>query len=268
MILNIKRILILSIILVSCQTGKLEVIANIDNKLDEVSANEIIPQSNLIWVIEDSNNKNNIYGLNAKGNISKNIDVSNAKNIDWEDLTKDKEGNLYIGDFGNNSRKRKIFTIYKINKIATIASSTKADIINFTLPKNVPSEDFEAFFLWDGLFYIFSKNDKKTKVITVPNSIGNHEASFYAEYKLEGKNTPITAADISADGKQIALLNHDKVWLISDFKKPNFFKGNVTALPFMHKSQKEGLCFKDSKTIYISDERKKHDGKIYSFNLD
>jgi hypothetical protein len=28
-------------------------------------------------------------------------------NIDWEDITKDKDGNLYVGDFGNNDNERK-----------------------------------------------------------------------------------------------------------------------------------------------------------------
>lgn len=267
MILNMKHILILFIILMSCQTGKLKVIADIDSELDEVSANEIVSQSDLIWVIEDAGNINNIYGLNASGTIVKDIDVSNAKNIDWEDLTTDDSGNIYIGDFGNNSRKRKLFTIYKINKIASIESSTEAEIITFTLPKNDKSEDFEAFFLWNGLFYVFSKNDKKTKVYTFPNSIGNHEASFYSEYKFKEKNNRITAADISLDGKTIVLLNHDKVWEISGFEKVDFFKGTIKALSFKHKSQKEGLCFKNAKTLYVSDERNKHDGNIYSFNL-
>lgn len=251
----------------SCKTGNLKVVADIDSELDEVSANELVSQSNLIWVIEDANNKNNIYGLNAKGAIEKDIDVKNAKNIDWEDLTTDPLGNIYIGDFGNNSKKRKVFTIYKINKIATIKSSTEADIITFTLPENFDSEDFEAFFLWNDLFYVFSKNDKKTKVFTVPNSIGNHQASFYSEYKFQEKYNKITAADISADGKTIALLNHEKVWKISAFEKTDFFKGTIKALDFKHKSQKEGLCFKDSKTLYVTDERNKNDGNIYSFSI-
>jgi hypothetical protein len=61
----------------------------------------------LLWVIEDSN-ANKIYGLNPKGKLEKSITIQNAENIDWEEITKDKEGNLYIGDFGNNENKEKM----------------------------------------------------------------------------------------------------------------------------------------------------------------
>jgi hypothetical protein len=45
---------------------------------------------------EDSGNANKIYGLNPKENSKHHY--QNAENIDWEEITKDKEGNLYIGD--------------------------------------------------------------------------------------------------------------------------------------------------------------------------
>jgi hypothetical protein len=66
-------------------------------------------------VIEDSGNANKIYGLNQREN-SKKHHYQNAENIDWEEITKDKEGNLYIGDFGNNENKREDLCIYKIAK--------------------------------------------------------------------------------------------------------------------------------------------------------
>jgi uncharacterized protein YdgA (DUF945 family) len=62
----------------------------------------------LLWVIEDSGNANKIYGLNQ---TRKNITIRMLK-IDWEEITKDKEGNLYIGDFGNNENKEDL-CIYK-----------------------------------------------------------------------------------------------------------------------------------------------------------
>jgi hypothetical protein len=45
----------------------------------------------------------------------KNTNDCKYNNIDWED-TKDKNGNLYVGDFGNNDNERKDLCIYKIDK--------------------------------------------------------------------------------------------------------------------------------------------------------
>ncbi|WP_397363727.1 hypothetical protein [Olleya sp. R77988] len=264
----LKPILVLGLLLMSCSTGKLTVVGSIDGDLDEVSAAQLVSNSDLIWTIEDAGNKNNVYGLNLKGNIVKDIDISNAKNIDWEDLTTDNKGSLYIGDFGNNSRKRKTFFIYKVENIANIKNKTEAKTITFTLPENIKSEDFEAFFLWKDYFYIFSKTHKKTMLLKVPNQIGNHVATFITEYKLKGKDTRVTSADISPDGKTVILLNHDKIWKLSNFKIDNFFEGNVKNIPLNHDSQKEGICFKNNTSIYITDEDSgKEDNKIYLLKL-
>ncbi len=268
MMFQIQQLIFITLFLSSCDTGKLTVIADLPSTLKEVSATETIPNSDLIWVIEDAGNKNNIYGLNTQGKIIKDIDVSNASNIDWEDLTSDNLGNLYIGDFGNNSKNRDDFTIYKIANPDTDKASVIAEKINFLLPKDMKSEDFEAFFLFKGYFYVFSKENKTSKLIKVPNQIGKHTAELVTDFNLAGKHHKITSADVSDDGKTIVLLNHDKLWKITNFKDDNFFKGTIEELKFDHDSQKEGICFKDNSTVLITDESdSKLGSNIYSFKL-
>lgn len=268
MTFTLKPIFILTLLFLSCNTGKLDIVASIDNKIDEASALEIVKGSNLLWTIEDAGNKNHLFGLNYKGNIKKKIKITNAKNTDWEDLTSDTLGNIYIGDFGNNSKKRKNLTIYKVNIDTLTTNTTTAKTISFTLPRNLEPEDFESFFLLKNNFYIFSKNQKKNLLLKVPNKVGSHTAELITKFKLDGKQTKVTSAAISPDKKTIALLNHDKLWKITNFKSDNFFEGDIEELKFEHNSQKEGICFKDDNTVYISDERSKNKASyIYSFNL-
>jgi hypothetical protein len=265
-----KRLIFIILITVSCQsTGQLKLEGSINNSIDEASAAEMIPNSELIWTIQDSGNDAELYGLNSNGKIIKDIAITNASNIDWEDLTSDKYGNLYIGDFGNNNEKRKIFRILKINNKDLNNKSTKAEIIEFTLPKKQDSKDFEAFFLFDNSFYIISKETKKFIMLTVPNKVGRHEAVLYADFNLDGKDNKITSADISADGKTVVFLNHDKLWKLSEFTNADFFSGNIEDLKFEHNSQKEGVCFKNNTMVYITDERDGSEGgNIYSFKID
>lgn len=268
MMLQIHQLIIFFLFFTSCDTGELTVIADLPNDLKEISATETLPNSNLIWVIEDAGNKNNIYGLNTKGKIIKDIDVNNASNIDWEDLTSDSFGNLYIGDFGNNSKNRDDFTIYKIANTNTAENKITAERINFMLPKDMKSKDFEAFFLLNNHFYIFSKENKSSLLIKVPNKIGKHTAELVIDFNLDGKHHKITSADVSDDGKTIILLNHDKLWKITDFKDDAFFKGTIEELPFEHDSQKEGVCFLSKTEVYITDEKNKGEGgNLYLFNM-
>jgi hypothetical protein len=59
---------------------------------------------------------NKIYGLNPKGKLEKSITIQNAENIDWEEITKDKEGN-YIGDFEIMKIKEKIYAFIKLQRL-------------------------------------------------------------------------------------------------------------------------------------------------------
>ena len=257
-----------SFTIVSCQTGKIHVLADINRDIKEVLAIETTTNSPLLWVIEDAGNKAEVFGLNINGGIEKTIKIKNVQNKDWEDLTSDFHGNLYIGDFGNNNGKRRAFSILKVSDINTIKSVTEASIIDFRLPKGMKSKDFEAFFLWNGNFYIFSKERKKAVVVKVPNIIGTHRATVVAHYYLKGKETRVTSADISEDGKTIVLLNHGRVWKLTDFKDKKFFKGTIEELILEDKTQKEGVCFKTDSIVYITDERNKSEGgNIYTFRL-
>lgn len=271
--LNMRRfysyLLFLPLMTLSCNTGNLKVVANIPIDLTEVSAVETTSSSDLIWVIEDSGNKNHLYGLDSSGFIVKSILIGNSKNMDWEDLTSDSEGNLYIGDFGNNSKKRETFTIYKVNNVASVEGEVNAEIITFKLPDTIKPRDFEAFFLFDDYFYVFSKDNKKAIVVSVPNLTGNHLAKFVTEFNLIGKKNSITSADISPDNKTIVLLNHSKLWRLTDFDGDNFFEGSVNTLSFDHTSQKEGICFKSNNTVVITDEYDDMEGgNVYEFSFD
>ncbi len=130
--------------LVSCTNfGQLTLVADLSKSLKEVSGNQMIANSELIWMVNDSGNKPEVFGVNQQGKLRKLLNV-NAKNHDWEDLTSDAQGNLYIGDFGNNNQKRKKLTILKIRN-QDLLNSDKVEVekISFEYPKN--SQEKEGF---------------------------------------------------------------------------------------------------------------------------
>jgi hypothetical protein len=271
-------ILVLSILLLSCKQ-KFNVITSLyafPEKLKEVSGITYIPESKLLWVIEDSGNANKIYGLNPKGKLEKSITIQNAENIDWEEITKDKEGNLYIGDFGNNENKREDLCIYKIEKDSLLKNIINSSYkVSFAYPeqKEFPPKkkdllyDVEAFFEFKNNFYLFTKNrsskfDGTTFLYKVPNRAGFHQAKLLGEFKTGGsfENNAITSATISPDASKVLLLSHSKVWLFQKFTSDNFLAGEVSEFKLNHFSQKEAICFKDNSTLLIADEKNKNTG--------
>ncbi|MEZ0005877.1 WD40 repeat protein [Flavobacterium sp. 28YEA47A] len=277
--------LLISSMLYSCSGTSQEIPTNTKKlSLKEASAVAVSKVSNLIWVAEDSGNKNKIYGLAADGKITHTVTLENAKNVDWEDLTADEEGNLYVGDFGNNDNIRKDLCIYKINasdlKNETAVSPSKIEFYypeqtQFPPKKSELFYDAESFFIYKGNFYIFTKNRSKgfdgtVMLYKVPNQSGNHKAQLLGKFKACNNyhKCAITSADISPDGKKIALLSASKVWILSDFKADDFLNGKTEMFELNDVTQKEGICFKDNQTLLIVDEKsKKTGGNLYEIKL-
>lgn len=279
-------LLLASIVLLSCQQSSelLTTIYSLPKKLKEVSGITYSTDDSLLWTLEDSGNANVLYALNAEGMIAKEVTVKDTDNIDWEDITKDKAGNLYIGDFGNNENERQDLCIYKMDKKSLSNEyAIPAYKISFSYPEQTafpPKKkellyDVESFFEWNGNFYLFTKNRSKgfdgtVFIYKVPNSAGMHKAQLIGEFKScdDYSNCAITSAAISPDNTKVVLLSHSKIWLFENFSSDDFLSGTKTETELQHNSQKEAICFKDNATLLIADEKvKKTGGKLYEISI-
>ena len=237
-----------------------------------------------MWTVEDSGNANKIYKVDYKGKIKKEFEVKDAKNRDWEDLTKDKSGNLYIGDFGNNFNDRKNLAIYKLpNPEKEKGDKIDSEKIKFNYPeqKDFPPKkakryfDTESFFHWNNNLYLITKNrsrpyDGKTFIYKVPDKKGEYDAKLVAEFVFckNQDDCSATSAAISPNGKTIVVLTYGLLWIITDFKFDDFSKGKMQKIDLGIRSQLESVCFKDENTLLLSDERSGNRGdNLYEFIL-
>lgn len=279
-------VFIISILVVSCQKNKgsngLTQLSRLPKQLKEISG--IAFRDNLIYCIEDSGNENKISVIDTLGTINHSIILNNATNVDWEDITFDSKGNLYVGDFGNNNNDRKDLVIYKIDESKLNSDNVTIDTkISFDYPEQIefpPSKkklmfDVEAFFEYQNYFYLFTKNRSKnfdgtSYIYKIPNSNGHHHAKLIQEIKLcsDAQNCAITSATINNDGTKYVLLSHSKIWIFENFKKDSITNSSIKELDLNHFSQKEAVCFGDNFSLLIADEKaKKKGGNLYKFNL-
>jgi hypothetical protein len=283
----VKKIcVILVFIFVSCENSEndtLKKVFEFPKNLDEVSG-IALGSDKFIYTIQDSGNKNEIVVVDSLGTISRKIKLPSLENNDWEDLTFDKNENLYIGDFGNNNNDRKDLAIYKINKNdlneENVDNTSK---ISFDYPeqKEFPPNkknlffDVEAFFEYKNNFYLFTKNRSKnfdgtSYVYKIPNIVGHHHAQLIKTIKTckDQKTCAITSAAISPNGKQFVLLTHTKIWLFENYNNDDINNAKMTELQLNHNSQKEAVCFKNQNTLFIADERVKNkNGNLYEIDL-
>ncbi|MCG9792408.1 hypothetical protein [Flavobacterium algicola] len=277
-------IVIFSVLACQQKSSKLEDLYDFPKSLKEVSGIISIQDSDLLACVEDSGNKNEIYLLNPKGKVERTIEIKGVDNNDWEDITKDTDGNLYIGDFGNNDNDRKDLAIYKVEKVDLLNSKVEpSSIIKFSYPeqKDFPPKkkellyDVEGFLSFKDNFYLFTKNrssnfDGTAYVYKVSNHSGNQKAEKVGEFITGSnyRNYAITSVAISPNQQKIAILTHSKIIVFENFKGDDFLSGKRTEIDLQHSSQKESICFIDNETVYIADEKVKHvGGKLYQFKM-
>ena len=283
--------LLFTFLFIHCENfGRLTVKAKLSKLLKEVSGIQYDAKRDAFWMVNDSGSSASVFLVKEDGTILHELKID-ADNNDWEDLTMDLEGNLYIGDFGNNGNERKNLRILKIDK-NDLDKKGKVSVeeTKFIYPeqekfppkKKERHYDTEGFFEWNGNFYMFTKSRVKDEIgRTFLYKVSNREDSvakqLYDSYRAKRisefttckkEGCWITGADISKDGTQVVLLHHKSAWIFTDFKDDAFFSGKAQEFSFGHESQKESITFKDNNTLYIADEQEGNLGRnLYAFRL-
>ncbi|RAJ08153.1 hypothetical protein [Arenibacter echinorum] len=272
--------------IISCASnyGQLTYVTKLPHKLTENSG--MVPaKDSTVWFVMDRGNPDKIYQVNYKGDLVKELKVKNAKNNDWEDMARDENGNVFIGDFGNNSNDRKNLAIYKIpDPNEENGDDIEAEKIEFNYPeqkdfppkKNKMLYDAEAFFYYRNNFYIITKNrtqpfNGEALLYKVPAVEGKHKAQYLGSFiPPKGKrNRQITSADISPDGKTIVLLGNGTLWVFTDYVSDNFISsGTLKTIDLGVYTQLESVSFTNNNTLLLSDEESAKTGRnLYSFVL-
>ena len=166
---------------------KLELLSKLPSIINESSGLETTGK-NQIWTFNDAGGKPELFLIDTQGNLLKTLEIVNVKNRDWEDISKDDQGNFYIGNIGNNSNSSKDLSIFKIpnpKKIkeykvsAKIISFSFEDQVDFPPPKEKLNFDCEAMFWFNQNIYLFTKHRSfpmATNMYRLPAMEGHHIA--------------------------------------------------------------------------------------------
>ncbi len=222
----------------------------------------------LFWTFNDSGGKNHLYKVNSNGEIIKELEVKEAKNIDWESIAEDMNF-IYIGDFGNNKGNRKDLVIYKIHKEKINEQKIQkieAQKIMFDYqgrndyPKSDYQHDFdcEAMFIYKNQIHLLTKA-WKTGIAghyVLPTIPGQYTAKLLEKIPTDGL---LTGADV--DENHVFAVQYTRegevtLWRFMINKKGLLFEKQVHAT-YLGKTKKigqiEGITVYN-KHLYISGE--------------
>lgn len=190
--------------------------------------------ADVLWAINDGDNPARLYALSRRGAILARYEVEGAKNVDWEDLAGfelDGKRYLLVADTGDNGGRRKDFVLYVFEEPATLDGGTLKPA--WTLRAHWPDgpRDCEAVAVdaQAGLVLLISKKRNPPDLFTLPLADAGHRVGEArrvgrlagvpeagpemqrSDPKLARLFPQVTAADLSADRRTLAVLTYGSV---------------------------------------------------------
>lgn len=244
-----------------------ERVASLPGDINESSGIIVLPKTGYYLTHNDAGNRPYLYKLDKSGKVVSVIKLK-LPNVDWEDITRDDKGYVYIADSGNNSNRRKQMAVYKVN----IENPDQIEAIRYTYTdqKEYPPSkkdwnfDSEAIFWANGSLYLISKDrgrGETAKIYKLPDKGGTYQAKLTGQHKLKAQ---VTGADISPDGNTVVLLSEEKIHFFTEFdSSEEFYTGQYRSQKLKGAGQTEGIAFEDDQTLVITSEG----GNLYRFKL-
>lgn len=192
----------------------------------------------VFWTHNDSGGQARIFAIDPRGRLIANFAVQGVGASDWEDIAIDDSGNLYIGDIGNNTGKRRDLVVHRVPEPNPFASDREARP-DLSLPFRYADQsefpargwlnyDAEALIWMEGALYILTKHrcDRRSALYRLPiartgtgeavleSSASFHLGSMRTHESRGGLNLQgnTTAADLSPDGRVLAILTYRAIY--------------------------------------------------------
>jgi hypothetical protein len=233
---------------------------------------------NIYYAHNDSGDTSRFFAITAEGNLKTTIYYTGDKNlqklgvVDCEDIAVGPgpvkgKSYVYLGDIGDNGSKRDHITVYRFEERNAWASDSITHAVPVRLHLKYPdgAKDAEAMAVdpIENLLYIVTKRGDSVGVYTAPlkyNANDTVRLTFRAKLFFKGFKPFkwITAADISADGKQILVKSYEKVYYWQRAASEPIWqvlKKAPRELTYKQEKQGEAIAFtRDGKGYYTTSE--------------
>jgi hypothetical protein len=237
----------------------------------------------VLWTHNDSGDKPNVYALDRQGVTVGVFAVRAATAVDWEDMAWGPGPNgtgqyLFLGDIGDNNRRRTDCAVYRIAepKIGARAGTREAPLLSEGTTVRIPfaypdgPHDAEALMVHPktGVIYLVTKESSGVagvyKFPTARTNSARVRLTRVGNVTLGGEQhlfpNVVTGGDISPDGRKVTLVTYARAY---EFTLPagarNFdaiWKTRPAALDLPPLPQCEAVCYtRDGKSLLVTSEQ-------------
>ncbi len=237
-------------------------------------------QPNVYWTHNDSGNDAFIFAMTPKGKSLGTWRVTDAKNVDWEDMAAYKavDGTcyLYLGDIGNNKLDRPQLRIYRVKEPtlsnASSGSNEKnplqtepAEAVSFKYSDTPHNAETLLVQPKNGDVYVLTKRlDGPSSIFKLSPQFGSDQtivAEKIGEVSVPSvPNGLLTGGDISPDGSRVILCDYSSGYelkLAAAARFDEIWKSRPIPVDLGNRKQGEAVTFSpDGKAIFATSEKK------------
>jgi hypothetical protein len=237
----------------------------------------------LFWTHNDSGDGPFLYAFDLNGTKRGTWRVTGARALDWEDIAASpgaggvETSYLYVGDIGDNSKKREEIVVYRVAEPVVTATDADTDrnepqqtepaeAIHLRYPDGAHDAEALAVHPATGDLYIITKTRGST-----PSGVYKLAAPFSTSnintlQRVSSLSTPglypgmITGADISPDGRKIILCDYFNAYELGlpgskGDKFDDIWKQSIAIVGLGAREQGEAICYRlDGQAILATSE--------------
>ncbi|MFD7045802.1 hypothetical protein [Rhodococcus jostii] len=200
-----------------------------DGALNEISAITAgVRNPGLYWVHNDSGDSARIFALDQDGAVKHTYSLAGAGAQDWEDIAIGGgpvagRSYLYVGDIGDNARQRREVVVYRVPEPTVTGSGTETlkdvDVLRLQYPDGAHNAEAMLVDPLTGELVIIEKteNGGPARVYRAPAGlVAGSVTTLDLVTTLTvpaGSSNLVTGADVSADGRELAVRTYGGVLL-------------------------------------------------------
>lgn len=166
----------------------------------------------VLWTHNDSGAGAKVYAVRRNGTTRATVTLGGASALDWEDIAAGPNHSLWVGDVGNNAKRRDVVQVYRFTEPKELRDRTvQATRFDLRYPDGRHNAEGIMVHPRTGRLYVVTKSESGGAVYRAPENLSTGSVNRLT--RVASAPAKITAASFAPGGRRFVLCNYSDAWV-------------------------------------------------------